>query len=93
MLLTGFDAPIEQASTSTASSKPQPAANHRPRQPRPQRDKVNGFIVIMSAWATTLNEALETYDERERKEITDELNTLDQSLAGPQGGPPVVLDS
>ena len=93
MLLTGFDAPIEQVLYLDRVIKAHNLLQTIARVNRVHSaDKVNGFIVDYVGLGHHLNEALETYDEREKQDIIENLSTLDQELADLKTAHQEVLD-
>ncbi|QKG51832.1 type I restriction endonuclease subunit R [Hymenobacter sp. BRD67] len=85
MLLTGFDAPIEQV---LYLDRVIVAHNLLQSIARVNRvyneDKTRGFVVDYVGVGKHLNAALEAYDEEERREITGELDSFDQELQAVQ---------
>lgn len=93
MLLTGFDAPIEQVLYLDRVIKAHNLLQTIARVNRVHSaDKVNGFIVDYVGLGHHLNEALQTYDDREKQDIIENLSTLDQALTDLKIAHQAVLD-
>lgn len=85
MLLTGFDAPIEQV---LYLDRVIVAHNLLQTIARVNRvyneDKTRGFVIDYVGVGKHLKAALAAYDEKAREEITDELDSFDQELQAVQ---------
>ncbi|QTA82606.1 Type I restriction enzyme R protein [Desulfonema limicola] len=81
MLLVGFDAPIEQVIYLDRIIKSHGLLQAIARVNRPgDEKKTKGFVVDYVGVGHHLKEALDSYDEREQKEITDCLNTDEDEI-------------
>ncbi len=81
MLLTGFDAPIEQVLYLDRVIVAHNLLQSIARVNRVYNEqKTRGFVIDYVGVGKHLNAALEAYDEEERREITEELDTFDKEL-------------
>jgi type I restriction enzyme, R subunit len=93
MLLTGFDAPVEQVmyldKIVIAHSLLQAIARVN-RVSGPEKDK--GFVVDYVGVGHHLKKALDTYDEREQKEVLEALSFPEEELRDLQASHAAVMD-
>lgn len=80
MLLTGFDAPIEQVLYIDRIIKAHNLLQAVARVNRIEENKTKGFIVDYVGIGHHLKEALDDYDEREQKEIIDTFGNEESEL-------------
>ena len=81
MLLTGFDAPIEQVMYLDKVIVAHGLLQAIARVNRvSSKDKEKGFVVDYVGIGHHLKKAIDTYDEEEQKEITDSLSSPDEEL-------------